>query len=56
MTDPGTKPDKTATDNGHPATHRTPLWVKGFLITAAVLVVSFAVMHLSGGTLMNHIP
>lgn len=39
-----------------PPRHRTPLWVKGFLITMAALVVAFAVLHLSGGVVMNHTP
>jgi hypothetical protein len=37
--------------------HKTPLWVKGFLVAAAVIVVAFAVMHLTGGGMvMNHRP
>lgn len=39
-----------------PPRYKTPLWVKGFLAAVAVLVVVFAVMHLSGGTVMNHTP
>ncbi len=36
--------------------HKTPRWVIGFLVAAALLVVIFAVMHLSGGAVMNHTP
>lgn len=47
---------KPPTDSHAPQPHRTPLWVKGFLVAAAVLIVTFAVLHLSGGTVMNHTP
>ncbi|QHK20229.1 hypothetical protein GU243_11345 [Pseudarthrobacter psychrotolerans] len=33
-----------------------PRWVKAFIIAAAVLVVAFAVIHLSGGGMMSHTP
>lgn len=37
--------------------HKSPLWVKGFLVAAVVIVVAFAVMHLTGGGMvMNHTP
>lgn len=36
--------------------HRTPVWVKAFLVAAVLLVVTFAVIHLSGGGMMNHTP
>lgn len=55
MTNPGSNPDQI--DSRETARHKTPLWVKGFLVAAAVLVVAFAVMHLSGGGMvMNHTP
>jgi hypothetical protein len=55
MTNPGSNPDHT--DSSETPRHRTPLWVKGFLVAAAVLVVAFAVMHLTGGGMvMNHTP
>ena len=50
MTNPQT------TENRESPRNKTPRWVTGFLIAAAVLVVAFAVMHLSGGTAMNHTP
>lgn len=56
MTNPGPNADKSHTRTGEPLPHKTPLWVKGFLIAAAVLVLAFAVIHLSGGTVMNHSP
>ncbi|MBT2538455.1 hypothetical protein [Arthrobacter sp. ISL-69] len=52
MTNPGTD----SPDSRNAPRHKTPLWVKGFLIAAAVLVVAFAVMHLTGGMVMNHTP
>lgn len=55
MTNPGADRDKSA-DATEPPRHRTPLWVTGFLIAAAILVVVFAVLHLSGGAVMNHTP
>jgi hypothetical protein len=30
--------------------------VKGFIIAAAVLVITVAVVHLSGGGMMSHTP
>ena len=56
MTNPGSSPDHSPTDSRETPRHKTPLWVKGFLVAAAVLVVAFAVMHLSGGMVMNHTP
>ncbi|MDO5865029.1 MULTISPECIES: hypothetical protein [Paenarthrobacter] len=56
MTNLGSNPDNGSTDSRETPRHRTPLWVKGFLIAAAVLVVVFAVVHLSGGMVMNHTP
>ncbi|MFY9633986.1 MAG: hypothetical protein WAL27_04595 [Cellulosimicrobium cellulans] len=50
---PGKSP--TAESRAAPR-HKTPLWVKGFLVAAALLVVVFAVMHFSGGMVMNHTP
>jgi hypothetical protein len=55
MTNPGPNP-KQGTESREAPRHKTPRWVKGFLVAAAVLVVAFAVMHLSGGTVMNHTP
>lgn len=54
MANPGSNPDHI--DSRETPRHKTPLWVKGFLIAAAVLVVVFAVLHLSGGMVMNHTP
>ncbi|MCO4239786.1 hypothetical protein [Pseudarthrobacter raffinosi] len=56
MTNLDSNPDTSPTDSGETPRHKTPLWVKGFLIAAAVLVVTFAVTHLSGGMAMNHTP
>lgn len=56
MTNPRPTPDNSPYDSRETPPHRTPLWVKGFLIAAAVLVVTFAVIHLTGGTVMNHTP
>ena len=56
MTNQGFDPSKDQADNRQTPRHRTPLWVKGFLIAAAVLVVTFGVMHFSGGMVMNHTP
>jgi hypothetical protein len=45
------------TDGKRTPRHKTPRWVKGFLVAASVLVVAFAVMHLTGGGMvMNHKP
>jgi hypothetical protein len=30
--------------------------VKGFIIAGVLLIVAFAVIHLSGGGMMNHTP
>ncbi|WP_161799562.1 hypothetical protein [Pseudarthrobacter siccitolerans] len=55
MTNLGPNPDSTG--SRETPRHKTPLWVKGFLVVAAVLVVTFAVIHLSGGGMvMNHTP
>lgn len=56
MTNPGSNPGQHSTDSRDAPRHTTPLWVKGLLVAAAVLVVAFAVMHLSGGMVMNHTP
>jgi hypothetical protein len=56
MTNRGSNPDHGPTGSEDTRRHKTPLWVKGFLVAAAVLVVVFAVMHLSGGMVMNHTP
>ena len=57
MTNPGSNPDSISTDSTENRRHRTPLWVKGFLVAAAVIVVTFAVIHLAGGGMvMNHTP
>jgi type VI protein secretion system component VasF len=56
MTQPGSNPDQLPTQSKDAPRHKTPFWVKGFLVAAAVLVVAFAVMHLSGGMVMNHTP
>ncbi|MCQ6269366.1 hypothetical protein M8J71_02490 [Pseudarthrobacter sp. R1] len=55
MTNPGPNPHPGTKSRETPR-HKTPLWVKGFLVAAAVLVVAIAVMHFSGGTVMNHTP
>lgn len=52
-----TNPHDTPRVDKETPQHKTPLWVKGFLVAAAVLVVVFAVLHLSGGgVVMNHTP
>lgn len=57
MTNPGPNPHRGPSDSTETPRHKTPLWVKGFLIAAAVIVVAFAVMHLTGGGMvMNHTP
>ena len=57
MTNPGSNPESISTDRTENRRHRTPLWVKGFLVAAAVIVVTFAVIHLAGGGMvMNHTP
>ena len=56
MTDSSRRPDSSSITSRQTPPHKTPLWVKGFLIAAAVLVVGFAVIHLSGGMVMNHTP
>ncbi|MFX1821302.1 hypothetical protein PV768_16095 [Pseudarthrobacter sp. CC4] len=48
--------DDSPTDSRATPRHRTPLWVKGFLIAAAAPVVVFSVIHLSGDRAMNHTP
>ena len=35
---------------------RTPRWVKAFVITALILIVAFAVLHLTGGGMGSHTP
>ncbi len=52
MTNPGQRP----ADSRETSRHKTPLWVKAFFVAAAVLAVAFAVIHLSGGMVMNHTP
>ncbi|WP_455836971.1 hypothetical protein [Pseudarthrobacter siccitolerans] len=57
MTNPGPNPDSRSADSTDTRRHKTPQWVKGFLVAAAVIVVAFAVMHLTGGGMvMNHTP
>ena len=56
MTNQRFDPSKDQADNRQTPRRRAPLWVKGFLIAAVVLVVTFGVMHLSGGMVMNHTP
>lgn len=56
MTELNSRPEARSTDSGQTPRHKTPLWVKGFLVAAAVLVVVLAVMHLSGGMAVNHTP
>lgn len=57
MTNPGSSPDRLSADSKETPRHKTPLWVKGFLVAAAVIVVAFVVMHLTGGGMvMNHTP
>jgi hypothetical protein len=51
--DGSSRPEDTRTPLPNP---KTPRWVKAFLIAAALLVVIFAVIHLSGGATMNHTP
>ncbi|UUL75659.1 hypothetical protein NG819_15945 [Pseudarthrobacter sp. Fe7] len=55
MTDPGSSTDPHSTDS-RKTPQKTPLWVKGFIVAAAVIVVVFLVIHLSGGMVMNHTP
>ncbi|MFJ6157454.1 hypothetical protein ACIQF8_16170 [Pseudarthrobacter sp. NPDC092184] len=55
MTHPAPNPD-SGTESRETPRHKTPRWVKGFLVAAAVLVVAIVVIHLSGGTVMNHTP
>ena len=57
MTNPVPGPDGPPNDVRPPLPrHRTPRWVKAFLIAAALLVVTFAAIHLSGGGMMSHTP
>lgn len=56
MTEPSSRPELSSTDRSPVPRQKTPLWVKGFLVAPAVLVVVFAVMHLTGGMVMNHTP
>jgi hypothetical protein len=56
MTDSSSRPESSYRDSRQTPRHKTPLWVKGFLVAAAVLVLAFAVLHLSGGMVMNHTP
>lgn len=57
MTDPRPAPNEYPADSKDTPRHKTPIWVKGFLVAAAVLVVAFAILHLSGGGMvMNHTP
>lgn len=57
MSHPDPNADRVHPDSTEGPRHRTPPWVKGFLVAAAVLVVVFAVLHLSGGGMvMNHTP
>lgn len=56
MSDHNAGPNPSGTTGTRPVRHRTPSWVKGFIIAAAVLVVAIAVMHLTGGTGWDHTP
>ncbi|WP_156368467.1 hypothetical protein [Arthrobacter sp. Leaf137] len=57
MTNPGSNPDRGPAGSHEAPRHKTPLWVKGFLVAAAVIMVAFAVIHLTGGGMvMNHTP
>jgi hypothetical protein len=50
-------PDRSANNVRRPVPrHKTPPWVKAFIIAAALLVVTFAAIHLSGGGMMSHTP
>lgn len=58
-----TEPTERPTENDQPGHRpggtpepRTPRWVKAFLITAVILVVAFAVLHLTGGGTGSHTP
>lgn len=35
---------------------RTPRWVKTFITAAVILVVAFAILHLTGGGMGSHTP
>jgi hypothetical protein len=57
MTKPTPAPDRSANDVRRPVPrHQIPRWVKAFIIAAALLVVTFAAIHLSGGGMMSHTP
>ena len=57
MTNPTPAPDRSPNDARPPVPpHKTPRWVKAFIIAAALLVVTFAALHLSGGGMMSHTP
>jgi len=43
-------------ENDPPSTTEIPRWVKVFVITVIVLVGVFVVLHLTGHSLMNHLP
>ncbi|WP_457964042.1 hypothetical protein M1E17_21375 [Arthrobacter sp. D1-29] len=51
---PGQSPDEQSRHDL--PRHRTPGWVKGFMIAGVLLIVAFAVIHLSGGGMMTHTP
>lgn len=56
MTEHPTPKTPSGEQRGPAPRHKTPRWVIGFLVAAALIVVVFAVMHLSGGAVMNHTP
>lgn len=59
MTEPAERPTKNDRYRHRPAGNpepRTPRWVKAFVITAVILVVAFAVLHLTGGGMGSHTP
>lgn len=57
MTNPTPAPGRSPNNARRPVPpHKTPRWVKAFIIAAALLVVTFAAIHLSGGGMMSHTP
>jgi hypothetical protein len=57
MTNPTPAPDGSPNGVRPPAPpQKTPRRVKAFIIAAALLVVTFAALHLSGGGMMSHTP
>jgi hypothetical protein len=59
MTEPTERPNEKDLSGHRPdgsPEPRTPRWVKAFVITAVILVVAFAVLHLTGGGMGSHTP